>query len=89
MVGLTMDTDNIEAFQNEAVIDFLNQWQQQFSKNSTGSSTNIKKYMIALNPPSIDLGEITDKGSLNQRAVLKYRKELVNEIYNLENANSK
>jgi feruloyl-CoA synthase len=28
-------------------------------------------------PPSIDKGEVTDKGSINQRAVLKHRDELV------------
>ena len=32
-------------------------------------------------PPSIDAGEITDKGYLNQRAVLERRAELVAEIY--------
>jgi feruloyl-CoA synthase len=28
-------------------------------------------------PPSIDKGEVTDKGSVNQRAVLRHRDELV------------
>jgi feruloyl-CoA synthase len=32
-------------------------------------------------PPSIDVGEITDKGSINQRAVLKARAALVEELY--------
>ncbi|MCP9770409.1 feruloyl-CoA synthase [Lacihabitans sp. LS3-19] len=81
LAGLSLDVNNNEAFQNEVVIDFLNQWQREFSKNATGSSTNIKKYIIALEPPSIDLGEITDKGSLNQRAVLKHRAALVDRMY--------
>ena len=32
-------------------------------------------------PPSIDAGEITDKGSLNQRALLARRAALVDELY--------
>jgi feruloyl-CoA synthase len=81
LTGLSSVEDNTQVFQNEAVIEFLNQWQKEFSENATGSSTNIKKYIIALEPPSIDLGEITDKGSLNQRAVLKQRAKLVHQIY--------
>jgi feruloyl-CoA synthase len=32
-------------------------------------------------PPSIDASEITDKGSINQRAVLKNRALLVEQLY--------
>jgi feruloyl-CoA synthase len=32
-------------------------------------------------PPSIDAREITDKGSLNQKAVLQNRAPLVEELY--------
>ena len=32
-------------------------------------------------PPSIDAGEITDKGYINQRAVLARRNERVAELY--------
>ena len=32
-------------------------------------------------PPSLDKGEVTDKGSINQRAVLKHRAALVEELY--------
>ena len=32
-------------------------------------------------PPSIDLGEVTDKGSINQRAVLKQRAALVDDFH--------
>jgi len=37
--------------------------------------------ILLTEPPSIDRHEITDKGSINQRAVLKERGELVNDIY--------
>jgi feruloyl-CoA synthase len=32
-------------------------------------------------PLSIDRGEVTDKGSVNQHAVLQYRSELIEELY--------
>lgn len=32
-------------------------------------------------PPSMDRGEMTDKGSINQRAVLRNRAALVEEVY--------
>jgi feruloyl-CoA synthase len=32
-------------------------------------------------PPSMDAGEMTDKGSINQRAVLGRRANLVKELY--------
>jgi feruloyl-CoA synthase len=32
-------------------------------------------------PMSIDRGEVTDKGSINQRAVLEHRSRLIDEIY--------
>ncbi len=81
LANLSVEISNKEAFLHKKVGNFINNWLTEFNKTSTGSSTVIKKYVIALEPPSIDLGEITDKGSLNQRAVLKHRVNLVNEIY--------
>jgi feruloyl-CoA synthase len=37
--------------------------------------------MLLEEPPSLDAGEMTDKGSINQRAVLARRKQLVAELY--------
>ena len=37
--------------------------------------------MLLVEPPSIDAGEITDKGSVNQRAVLKHRDALVTALH--------
>jgi len=52
-----------------------------FARTSTGSSTLVKRLLLMAEPPSIDRGEITDKGSLNQRAVLRHRAALVEELY--------
>ena len=48
---------------------------------ASSSSTRIARAMLLTAPLSIDAGEITDKGSINQRAVLKARGALVEELY--------
>jgi feruloyl-CoA synthase len=51
------------------------------AKSSTGSSTRIARALLMETPPSLDKGEITDKGSINQRAVLANRVDRVEELY--------
>jgi feruloyl-CoA synthase len=51
---------------------------------STGSSNRVTRAVLLEEPPSLDAGEITDKGSFNQRAVLDRRAGLVEQLY-LEN----
>jgi feruloyl-CoA synthase len=52
-----------------------------FAKQSTGSSNRIVRAILLDTPPSLDIGEATDKGSINQRMVLKHRAALVDELY--------
>jgi len=51
------------------------------ARTATGTSTAIMRAVLLTDPLSIDAGEITDKGSINQRAVLKARAELVRDLY--------
>ena len=46
-----------------------------------GSSMRIARCLILTEPPSIDANEITDKGYLNQRAVLAKRAALVERLH--------
>lgn len=46
-----------------------------------GSSRRIERLLLLSEPPSIDRGEITDKGYINQRAVLEERAGLVEALY--------
>ncbi len=48
---------------------------------SQGSSTRICRAILVETPPSMDAGEMIDKGTINQRAVLKNRTALVDELY--------
>jgi feruloyl-CoA synthase len=52
-----------------------------FASTSTGSSNRVCRAVLAAEPPSLDAGEMTDKGSINQRAVLARRVDLVAELY--------
>jgi feruloyl-CoA synthase len=45
------------------------------------SSARIARVMVMSEPPSIDANEITDKGYMNQRAVLERRAALVEALY--------
>ena len=58
----------------QALIDTL-------ASQATGSSTRIARAMLLEAPPSIDASEITDKGSINQRAVVEHRAALVESLY--------
>jgi feruloyl-CoA synthase len=46
-----------------------------------GSSTHPVRAIIMTEPPSIDANEITDKGYMNQRAVLERRAAVVEQLY--------
>jgi feruloyl-CoA synthase len=52
-----------------------------FLASSTGSSTRITRALLLDAPLSIDRGEVTDKGSINQRAVLEHRQHLIETLY--------
>jgi feruloyl-CoA synthase len=41
----------------------------------------VSRAILLAEPPSLDAGEMTDKGSINQRAVLGRRADLVAELY--------
>jgi feruloyl-CoA synthase len=55
------------------------QWLDVLAATATGSASRVTRAMLMSVPPA--LGDITDKGSLNQRAVLKARADLVEALY--------
>ncbi|MGC1255923.1 MAG: hypothetical protein WA867_10230, partial [Candidatus Acidiferrales bacterium] len=54
---------------------------EQFAAESTGSSNRIVRAILCEEAPSLDAGEITDKGSFNQGNVLDRRAALVEQLY--------
>jgi feruloyl-CoA synthase len=51
------------------------------AETGAGSSTHPVRALVMTEPPSIDANEITDKGYMNQRAVLERRAALVERLY--------
>ena len=51
------------------------------ARQSTGGSNRVCRIILMEEAPSLDAGEATDKGSINQRAVLNRRTPLVDELY--------
>lgn len=49
----------------------------ELASHATGSANRVARMHLMHEPPSIDVGEVTDKGSINQRAVLKHRDAMV------------
>jgi feruloyl-CoA synthase len=52
-----------------------------FAAASTGTSSRIMRAVLLAEPASLDIGEMTDKGSINQRAVLAHRAAMVEALY--------
>lgn len=58
----------------QAVVNIL-------ASHATGSAGRVARLCLLSVPPTIDKGEITDKGSINQRAVLQRRDDLVEALH--------
>jgi feruloyl-CoA synthase len=67
------------------VVRFLKDRFQNYNE-TVGSSERICSFSLLKDPPSMAAGELTDKGYVNQRAVLKVRSEQVERLYTNEPA---
>jgi len=59
----------------------LHEMLNSLARTSTGSSNKIRRALVMLEPLSMDAGELTDKGSINQRLVLRNRTRAVEQLY--------
>jgi feruloyl-CoA synthase len=53
----------------------------ELAQTATGSANRIARLCLLSEPPTIDKGEITDKGSINQRSVLHHRADTVDALH--------
>jgi feruloyl-CoA synthase len=70
---------------SEPVRSFFSDLLARAAAQATGSSQRVTRAILLDEPASIDHGEITDKGSINQRAVLTRRAALVEALYDEHN----
>jgi feruloyl-CoA synthase len=82
LINATLPPDDLKAAAADPLIrDAFRERLVRFLAGSTGSSTRIPRAILIDTPLSIDRGEVTDKGSINQRAVLEHRSALIDELY--------
>ena len=75
--GMAADAPLADVLGSEAVLAHFQKVLNDLAKTATGSANRIARMCLLSEPPTIDKGEITDKGSINQRAVLSHRADTV------------
>jgi feruloyl-CoA synthase len=79
--GLPADASMADVLASAPVVAHFQTVVDALSKNSTGSANRIARLCLLAEPPTIDRSEITDKGSINQRAVLTHRATTVEALH--------
>ncbi|MEE4464176.1 feruloyl-CoA synthase, partial [Azotobacter chroococcum] len=69
-----------------AVRDWLHGLLAELNRTATGNASRLAWACLLAEPPCIDRGEVTDKGSINQRAVLQFRAAQIDALYAGEDA---
>jgi len=62
---------------NAALLDKL----EVAAKAATGSSARVRRALVLMQAPSFDKGEVTEKGSLNQRAMRSHHADAIARLY--------
>jgi feruloyl-CoA synthase len=81
LAGLAADASLREVVESAPVQAHFQRVLDALAKSATGSANRIARLHLEHEPPSIDRGEVTDKGSINQRSVLKHRAETVDALH--------
>jgi feruloyl-CoA synthase len=79
-VGLPADAPIADVLAHSAVRERVRAGLQAMHARGGGTSTYATRALLLAEPASIDAGEITDKGYINQRAVLSRRAAQVEEL---------
>ncbi|WP_028217081.1 feruloyl-CoA synthase [Paraburkholderia oxyphila] len=86
LAGLGPDASPAQVVSAPAVRAFFASLLNRLNRDATGSATRITRLRVMDVPLSLDLGEVTDKGSINQRVVLAQRAALVDAMYRTDRA---
>jgi feruloyl-CoA synthase len=79
--GLAPGTPAAEVLESAPVRSFFAKLLAELNRDASGSSKRVDRLLLLAEPPSIDHREQTDKGSINQAAVLQRRAALVDAMY--------
>ena len=75
--GLGAEVPLADVLASAPVIAHFQSVVNALAQSATGSANRIARLCLLSEAPTIDRGEITDKGSINQRAVLAHRADTV------------
>jgi feruloyl-CoA synthase len=75
------NAEDADFLQSEAVVEFFRDIFKQHNAGHQGSSNRFERFTLLMVPPRIDKNETTDKGYINQSAVLTHRADIVNKLY--------
>jgi len=81
LAGLPDDAPLQQVLESAPVQAHFQQVANTLAAGATGSASRVARLYLMAEPPSIDKGEVTDKGSINQRAVLKHRAALADAMH--------
>jgi feruloyl-CoA synthase len=81
LAQLDAQASSAEVLAAAPVREFFQRLVDRLCAAGTGSASRVARLRVLDEPPSIDAGEVTDKGSINQRAVLARRAALIEAIY--------
>jgi len=79
--GLPAEASMHEVLEHPGVLSHFQTVVNDLAGAATGSANRIARLCLLADPPTIDRGEITDKGSINQRAVLAHRADTVAKLH--------
>ncbi len=74
-------TSLAEVLRHDSVRGMFEDLLARVNQGATGGASRIDRLVVTAEPPSLDKGEATDKGSINQRAVLTHRSDMIAMMY--------
>ncbi|MBB3139639.1 feruloyl-CoA synthase [Halomonas organivorans] len=81
LAGAGREATVAEVLASEPVRERFRRLLGELAEHGTGSSNRVRRAVLLDEPPRLDANEATDKGSINQRAVLENRAAIVDELY--------
>ncbi|OLS64455.1 feruloyl-CoA synthase [Pseudomonas putida] len=81
LAGLGASATDAEVLASAPVRAWFANWLERLNRDAQGNASRLEWLALQDEAPSIDQGEITDKGSINQRAVLQRRAAQIEALY--------
>ncbi|WP_224786900.1 feruloyl-CoA synthase [Pandoraea sputorum] len=79
--GLPKDASLADVLASTPVREMFASLLTRLNASASGSATSVARLLLLDTPPSLDRGEVTDKGSINQRAVQDHRSATVESLH--------